>query len=471
MICPNCNSYVEPYDHFCRSCGCKVEASPADNTAPHQSTYFTENINQSESEVPVGASVQSVYQSQYESVPVMQMQPPPSQIPPIQPYNQMPQPQEGFGHVYTGKKSRLWMVWLIPAVTAVLIAAFVLILYSSSKSKDTKVEDLKLRAENAALEGNLEEASKLIQEAMALNPDYPELKDDESILKKGDKISDALKKVDDLIKQKDYKEALASLNKTDEEIKKDNEVFKKVFSKIVENKKALINVMQLKDNASSMKSIDQLCPVYKAAAAINTPEAIKVSEELKSRIEELAATNTKTALKSKDYDFELEELNFALQYVTGSKKLTDLKNDIQKKKNDYEASLKKISGGILSKEKEITEGDITATVTQPLLDSNGHISGKVVNSGTSKYYNVRVLLKVYDETGNIIDQITVLCSPAELGSNSSITFTYKYNNSSKVYVRPVGLVYIQEEDASYDEEQGYGDRNNNFDSYNEDEEY
>jgi tetratricopeptide (TPR) repeat protein len=349
------------------------------------------------------------------------------------------------------------MVWLIPAVTAVLIAAFVLILYSGAKSKDNKVEDLKLRAENAALEGNLDDASKLIAEALALNPDYPELKDDESILKKGDKISDALKKVDELIKQKNYKEALASLSKTDEEIKKDNEVFKKVFSKIVENKKAFINVMQLKDNASSMKSIEQLCPVYKSAAAINTPEALKVSEELKTKIEELAAANAKTALKSKDYDAELEELNLALRYVTGSKTLTDLKNDIQKKKNDYEANLKKISSGILSKEKEISEEDITATISQPLLDTNGQISGKVVNNGAQNYYNVRVLLKIYDETGNITDQLTVTCTPSELPSKGSISFTYKYNNSSKVFVRPVGLVYIQEEDTSYDEE---GDANN-----------
>ena len=471
MICPNCNSYVEPYDHFCRSCGCKVESTPTDNANFHQNIYFEENIDQNTSEVPVAASIQSAYSTQQESAPVMQMQPPPSQFPPMPPYNQMPPLQENFGPVYPGQKSRLWMVWLIPAVTAVLIAAFVLIFYSSAKSKDDKVEDLKLRAENAALEGNLEEASKLIAEALDLNPDYPELKDDENILKKGDKISDALKDVDDLIKQKNYKEALAGLSKTVEEINKDNEVFKKVFSKIVENKKAFINVMQLKDNASSMKSIDQLCPVYKAAAAINTPEAIKVSEELKTKIEELAAANAKAALKSKDYNAELEELNFALRYVTESKKIADLKNDFQKKKDDYEASLKKISSGILSREKEITEGDITATISQPVLDSNGRISGKVVNSGSQEYYNVRVLLKVYDETGNITDQVTVLCSPAELGSNSSTSFTYKYNNSSKVYVRPVGLVYIQAEDASYEQgdDEEYYDTGNNFDSYNEDE--
>ncbi|MDP4091809.1 MAG: FxLYD domain-containing protein [Bacillota bacterium] len=392
MHCINCGTELDSEDLFCRKCGTKVVYS-ANEAAAADDIKFDSNG-----------------------------------------------PKEKT-HDTSVKKSRIWLIWLIPVITAVIAGGLVFTSYRHQVNIDSKVERIKQQAEDAAMEGKFQEASKLVSQALELRPNYPALKTDAEILKKGQNISGILQNVDNLINSKDYNGALTNLLKADTSIKQDNGVFLGIFSKIIDNKRTMINVMQLQNDASSKQTLLQLCPIYKVVSAINTPDAKKVASNILKNIENIAANEEKAALASKNYSTFYDELDMTSRYLNGNKKVLDLKNAIQNKMDQMEGKIKDITKDILTRENSITSGSVKITADSTDGADYKEVSGTVFNNGDFTIYNTKVLLKIYDEYGNVIDEVTVNCDPETIEPGGGTNFSYYFTAPYPKYVRPVGAVY------------------------------
>jgi tetratricopeptide (TPR) repeat protein len=396
LICCNCGKELEPSSFFCNVCGCRLEG---ENGQPRYG-----NADGASAVLRAGKR--------------------------------------------TAQRRRkihpaLLALRLAPLIAAIAAAAAIYFSYSYEHGIDMKVEAMKEEAESLILEGNFTKAEYVISEALKLRPRHNTLNTDKDIIKKGESISQILSEADSLIREQKYNDALVHLKKAEKGVQSGNEVFSGLFLKIIENKKDLIGLMQLKHEASDGNNVLQLGPIYKIVLAMESQDAQAVSEEIYGRIKDISVKDAKRYLEEKSYDMAVYVIDTALRYISDSAELAAMKNDALSRKSSFENIMKARASAIIRNE-GIKSDNAMSVEYSISFNRNGYmvIEGIVANKGSSDLYDIFTTFLLYDEMGNVIDTVEVEYPGGSLAPDSKGSISYTYVKSAGVKLaKPSGFKY------------------------------
>lgn len=307
-----------------------------------------------------------------------------------------------------------------------LILTFSCYLYELKVSKD--VENLRVNAENLALQGKISEASSIVEKALNIRPNNKTLQADKKFLADGERVKAHISAVDDYVKKKDYNKALNELDKADKVISgSDGEIYT-LFKKNIEDKRTGITVIQIKSEMNNKSSIKDLASLLTRIYHYNVKEAKDTSEELRKRISSVAYNDANELLKKSNFIAAIASVDEGLKYNPEDKKLTSFKEVIVNQKNSFEqAEQERLEQAMVAAAQEDKNNKTNAV---EVIESNTEINkygdfvikGKIKNVATRPISSVQIYYAIYDENNNELGKGSTYVYPNNLNINDTGDF-------------------------------------------------
>ncbi|EGD50572.1 hypothetical protein TheetDRAFT_2627 [Thermoanaerobacter ethanolicus JW 200] len=310
--------------------------------------------------------------------------------------------------------------WLIPFSFAVIIV-FALVVYVFYEiGIDKRVEEMRIKAEEMALEGNFDAALNLVKSGLALRPNHKVLQQDLTLINFGktlyQKLETAKKDADD----KEFDKALETVSTVEKELENRNGEYFDMLRKLVNKYKGEIEVKQIYYLVADKNTIDELADALSRLAYIDNPEAKKVDKLIREKIVNIAYSTANEMLKDKQYNKALEVIEKALQYDSSNDKLISFKKTIIEQKTAFEkAEAQRMEEALIAAAQEEA---INRTNAVRVLSIKGYtneygdliIEGEIENVAKRPIYAVEVYYNIYDADGNVVGYGSAYVYPSYL---------------------------------------------------------
>ncbi|OFI06480.1 tetratricopeptide repeat protein [Clostridium acetireducens DSM 10703] len=319
--------------------------------------------------------------------------------------------------------------WFKPVVATVFSVVLVLGTYGYEVYVDNAVENMRIKAENQALKGNINEAYNLVNKALSKRPNNTALKQDIKFLTQGKKVDNYIGKLPNLIKNHKYDEALGELDKASEKISEGSGKFYDFLDNVIKDKKAGITVLQIKEDMNNKNSIEELVALLMKISSYDVKEAKDTEKILKSRISSLAYNKANEYLKNNNFNEAINIIDKALQYNSSDKKLISFKENINKQKEKFEKSeserIEKAMEAAAIQDKNNKTNAVKVLSTNCNVNEYGDfvVSGQVKNIASKAIGFIAVYFTIYDSKNNVLGRDSTYVYPDALYPNEQGEFS------------------------------------------------
>ncbi|MBC2578819.1 FxLYD domain-containing protein [Clostridium sp. DJ247] len=326
------------------------------------------------------------------------------------------------------KQNRKKILWLIPLISLVAVAALNLGFYIYETRVTAKVENMRKQAEDLALAGKISEAATIIDKALALRPNNKTLEANKNFVKDGQSVEQHINNVEAFIKKQDYTKALNELDSARKAIANSNGAFYDVLKKNIESKKTGVTVLQIKSEMNNKNSIEELSALFAKISAYNVKEAKDTAEALKTKIGTVAYNNANEFLKKNDFSSAEAAIEDGLKYDASNKKLISFKSTITKHKEDFEKQeqnrIAQAMAAAAQEDKSNRTNAVQVVETNASVNQYGDlvVSGKVKNVATKPISSVQVYYTIYDANNKELGTDYAYVSPNYLNINDTGDF-------------------------------------------------
>lgn len=334
--------------------------------------------------------------------------------------------------VETPKRIERWL-WLAP-VLACLIVALSLGGYFYSEHMKTKAAIQAFHdGEDAALDGDYQEAKKRFQAALDHRSEFPAAENNIKMIEEAIQITERLHISTNHIEEKEFDKAAEQIQKAESTLRGYSGKLASDLDEAIVSSKNTLNISVLRQDMVGKSTLDELEPLLTKADSITTPEAEEISDEIRTRIAEIAYVQANDFLTDNQFSAALASVKKGLYHEPKSKKLLSLKTTIHNEKVAFEkAEQKRIEQAIVAaaEEKEHNLNDALKLMSiEAKLNHLGDIvvTGSVKSQATVPVSSVRISYTLLDGEGKVFDENEVFIYPDILYPDESGTFEYTHH--------------------------------------------
>ncbi|MCP2239462.1 FxLYD domain-containing protein [Thermoanaerobacterium thermosaccharolyticum] len=336
--------------------------------------------------------------------------------------------------------------WLIPFSFAIMVAIAVTFYFFYEIGVNKKVEEIRAKAEDMALQGNFDTALNFAKKGLALRPNHKVLQQDLALINFGKTVYEKLETANKYADDKKFDLALKSISAVDKDLEGRSGEYFDMLSNLSKKYKTQVEVKQLYDDAKNKNTIDELADALSRLSYIDSPDAKNIDKLIRQKIANIAYSNANELLKDKQFNEALKVIEKAMQYDSSNAKLISFKKTIVDQKTAFEnAEAQRMQQAMISAAKEDAMNRTNAVSVLNVKNYiNGYgdfvIEGEIKNVATKPIYEVEIYYAIYDANGNTIGDgntyvYPVYLSPLQKGSFSNI----HYGLSNADHIKITGI--------------------------------
>ncbi|MBE0069268.1 FxLYD domain-containing protein [Thermoanaerobacterium thermosaccharolyticum] len=336
--------------------------------------------------------------------------------------------------------------WLIPFSFAIMVAIAVTFYFFYEIGVNKKVEEIRAKAEDMALQGNFDTALNFAKKGLALRPNHKVLQQDLVLINFGKTVYEKLETANKYADDKKFDLALKSISAVDKDLEGRSGEYFDMLSNLSKKYKTQVEVKQLYDDAKNKNTIDELADALSRLSYIDSPDAKNIDKLIRQKIANIAYSNANELLKDKQFNEALKVIEKAMQYDSSNAKLISFKKTIVDQKTAFEnAEAQRMQQAMISAAKEDAMNRTNAVSVLNVKNYiNGYgdfvIEGEIKNVATKPIYEVEIYYAIYDANGNTIGDgntyvYPVYLSPLQKGSFSNI----HYGLSNADHIKITGI--------------------------------
>lgn len=229
-----------------------------------------------------------------------------------------------------------FLAWFIPIFVLLAVGVGVTGFYFHEVSKNDLVLALKTEAEAKAFDRNYEEAITLIQEAIALRPQYSVLTEMLNEVHAVIDFSDDLNQLNELLDTQQYQAAQAELLALNGTLAEQTGPLFHSFAPELEAIDMTITVGMIKEELDDLHTITQLHDKLQMIESLPAAEGEEVKKQILTKIVKLTMDDAIIKLDDKQFYEALMIVEHGLEYVPNDDKLLSLKERIEQEKFAFE---------------------------------------------------------------------------------------------------------------------------------------
>lgn len=310
-----------------------------------------------------------------------------------------------------------FLAWFIPIFVLLAVGVGVTGFYFHEVSKNDLVLALKTEAEAKAFDRNYEEAITLIQEAIALRPQYSVLTEMLNEVHAVIDFSDDLNQLNELLDTQQYQAAQAELLALNGTLAEQTGPLFHSFAPELEAIDMTITVGMIKEELDDLHTITQLHDKLQMIESLPAAEGEEVKKQILTKIVKLTMDDAIIKLDDKQFYEALMIVEHGLEYVPNDDKLLSLKERIEQEKFAFEqAEQERIEQALEAAAREDLKNRTEAvevTFFEYSINDFGdlYIYGDVKNVATRPISSITIYYSVYDVNGFYIDSGTAYVYP------------------------------------------------------------
>lgn len=311
-----------------------------------------------------------------------------------------------------GKKTPLphsLIPYFIPIISLVMVSVFLIFTYVSEQKKNNHVLELQQAAEANALEGNFTEATKLLEDAVEVRPDYDVLQRNLEEVNRAQTFANQLDAALTLSANQQFDQAEQELTTLTNQLADENSPLFTHFEALITTEEENITIEKIKLELLTITNIDELANKLNTLEALSNSKAEDVKTEIMNKIVQFAFEEASTLYTDGYFEEALTMLNKGLNYSSNNEQLLAFKDEIEQ--------------AITALEEQAVQDDlhnrtaaVEVTYFDAVLEENGDItiSGTLISTATIPIYSLTVYLAIFDEDGNFLFEDILSVEPYEL---------------------------------------------------------
>ncbi|MEN2467324.1 zinc ribbon domain-containing protein [Ornithinibacillus sp. JPR2-1] len=299
--------------------------------------------------------------------------------------------------------------YVIPLISLVLVSVFLIFTYLSEQRKNDQVLELQQLAEANALEGNFTEATKLLEDAIEIRPDYDVLQQNLDEVNRAQTFADQLDAALTLSANQQFDQAEQELTTLTNQLAAENSPLFTSFEVLITAEEETITIEKIKLELPTITNIDELANKLNTLEALSNTEAEAVKTEIMDKIVQIAFEEASTLYTDGYFEEALAMLNKGLNYSSNNEQLLAFKDEIEQAITAFEEQA-------VQDDLHNRTAAVEVTYFDAVLEENGDItiSGTLISTATVPIYSLTVYLAIFDEEGNFLFEDVLFVEPYEL---------------------------------------------------------
>ncbi|WP_339216405.1 zinc ribbon domain-containing protein [Ornithinibacillus sp. FSL M8-0202] len=299
--------------------------------------------------------------------------------------------------------------YVIPLISLVLVSVFLIFTYLSEQRKNDQVLELQQTAEANALEGNFTEATKLLEDAIEIRPDYDVLQQNLDEVNRAQTFADQLDAALTLSANQQFDQAEQELTTLTNQLAAENSPLFTSFEVLITAEEETITIEKIKLELPTITNIDELANKLHTLEGLSNTEAEAVKTEIMDKIVQIAFEEASTLYTDGYFEEALAMLNKGLNYSSNNEQLLAFKDEIEQAITAFEEQA-------VQDDLHNRTAAVEVTYFDAVLEENGDItiSGTLNSTATVPIYSLTVYLAIFDEEGNFLFEDVLFVEPYEL---------------------------------------------------------
>ncbi|MCT8137696.1 hypothetical protein H1D32_07955 [Anaerobacillus sp. CMMVII] len=318
------------------------------------------------------------------------------------------------------------LIWLLPAVTFLLVIAVISSFYIYETNINNDVEALVKNGEVKALEGDLIGAKNNFEQALQKRPNHLAAVFNLEVIERGLHYEEQIETAADISEKQQFEERLQVLEELEKELGKEEGAFFEQFKeKLTLNSAKLI--LGSVDQRSSQQALEDLAGLIDKLSGFSSEASMNMVDLLKGEVIDLAINLGEKYMQKNQFTEAEVEFDRGLFYDPTNEKLLEYKENVKKDRTAYEQEEQKRLEKARARAAEEDNFNWTKAI-KPLTvefnydEANGelHVWGEVKNIGTRPISEIDIHYTIFNEDGNGLksswaEVAPVLLLPNEIG--------------------------------------------------------
>ncbi|SFJ88417.1 Double zinc ribbon [Halobacillus dabanensis] len=234
-------------------------------------------------------------------------------------------------------KDKRWRLPIItPVIALVVVVVALYFVYNHETNVNAEVLEMKRKAEEVALAGELREAEKLLVGAIDRRPEVEALQTELQHVQEAISWNKELDEVSSLLEEKSLKEASEKLSAIQEQLRQEDSKLLLTLIPRMNEMDSRLTLQEVNQELSKITNVDELAAKLDTLSDLNLEEASKVRDKIFEKIINQSTKKAEAAVEEKRYTEAVAMIDQGLQYVSNDKKLIQLKERIQQEKEAFE---------------------------------------------------------------------------------------------------------------------------------------
>ncbi|GGF12820.1 hypothetical protein GCM10010954_09430 [Halobacillus andaensis] len=334
------------------------------------------------------------------------------------------------------KRKKLWMS-ILPGALFIFIAAGLVFFYNHAKQVNQSVLEDKEKAEELALEGDYNEAGKLLERAADKRPDYQALKRNLSAVNQVKAMEKDLERVETSIEENDLDNALNELSQVNQKMGEQENRLVATLTPRMNELDSRITVGKINNEVKELTNIDELAEKLNTLSRLDLEEATRAREKITEKIVSISSKQAEKAMKERQYNEAIAAVDEGLQYVINHKKLLRLKDRVEQEKLAFEQEkqdrMERAMEQAAMEEMMNRREAVKVLTIKASKDEFGDVTvqGEVQSEATSIVSSIEITYDILDEDGEILETDTSQVYPMYLNPEDTGKFEQNYYDFEK----------------------------------------
>ncbi|MBP2003735.1 FxLYD domain-containing protein [Halobacillus andaensis] len=326
---------------------------------------------------------------------------------------------------------------ILPGALFIFIAAGLVFFYNHAKQVNQSVLEDKEKAEELALEGDYNEAGKLLERAADKRPDYQALKRNLSAVNQVKAMEKDLERVETSIEENDLDNALNELSQVNQKMGEQENRLVATLTPRMNELDSRITVGKINNEVKELTNIDELAEKLNTLSRLDLEEATRAREKITEKIVSISSKQAEKAMKERQYNEAIAAVDEGLQYVINHKKLLRLKDRVEQEKLAFEQEkqdrMERAMEQAAMEEMMNRREAVKVLTIKASKDEFGDVTvqGEVQSEATSIVSSIEITYDILDEDGEILETDTSQVYPMYLNPEDTGKFEQNYYDFEK----------------------------------------
>lgn len=315
-------------------------------------------------------------------------------------------------------KFKLKLQFITPLISFLVVATILTFFYFTEQNKNTTVLELQRSAEEAALDGQYDEAIEKLIEASEIRPNYDVLAANLKEIERAKTYSSQIETIKSYYNNQDFDKADKQISNLKEQLEAENGPLYISLNESVVQTEDAITIGKVKQEIESLTTVDALGSRLSEIETIYYDDVEDVKNEILGKIVRITIEEATNQLSNNEFAEALNTVNKGLSYQSDDEELLQLKEQIEQEKLAFEEE----------KEQEDIHNRTAAVELVSLiaeLDENGNVyfEGRLVSTATVPIYSLTVYYTLYDANGQYLMDSFVYVDPYTLEPGDEGSFS------------------------------------------------